>query len=185
MKNNQSFSAKSLLRFDLIILIIILFVPLLFFPKNAFIVILTTFLVLFSRSSSLYDNLKVEFHSVLIIVIAHLHGFAPAMFIALASAPLINNAGKYLGSFQKPPWIVLDTVYLIVLSFVATLIPAEQLFYYGLWTIIIFGNGLIGFLRVYIFMDPITRRLPLSVINIMFNYLILKNFLPQILAFLR
>src|SRR3989344_987573 len=170
-------TARSLLRFDLIMLLVILFVPLLFFPKIAFITILATFLVIFSRANSLYDNLKIEFHSVLIIVIAHLHGAIPAAFVAIASAPLINMTGKYLGSFQKPPWILLDTVYLVILSYIAALIPAANLLEYSLWTIIIFGNGLVGFVRLYVFMDPITRRLPLSVINIIFNYLILRNFL--------
>ncbi len=178
-------TAKSLLRFDLIVLLLILFAPLIFFPKIAFITIVATFLIIFSRANSLYDNLKIEFHSVLIIVIAHLHGATPAAFAAIASAPLINMVGKYLGSFQKPPWILLDTVYLVILSFIASLIPAANLLEYSLWSIIIFGNVLVGFIRVYVFMDPITRRLALGVINIIFNYLILKNFLPQIVAFLR
>ena len=176
---------KSILRLDLLILVMILVIPMIFFPENSLIIILVALAVLFSRATSLYDHLKIEFHSVLIIVLASLFGFLPGAFVAIISAPLVNVAGSYLGSFQKPPWILLDTIYLVILSFIASILLPTQLFYYGLLTIIILGNGILGFVRVYAFMDPITRRIPLSVINIMFNYLILKNFLPQIIAFLR
>ena len=177
--------AKSFLRFDLLMFLIILFVPLAFFQQHALIIILTTFLVIFSRATSLYDHLKIEFHSVLTLVIAFLYGPLAGVFIAIASAPMVNMAGKLLGSFQKPPWIILDSVYLVILSYIASFIPEAKLFDYGLLTIILFGNGLVGFARVYAFNDPLSRRIPLSVINIIFNYLLLKNFLPQIINFLR
>ncbi len=180
--NKEEF-LKSLLRVELIILPIILLIPIIFFPKNALIVIIVSIIVLGSRSSALYDHLKVEIHSILILVMANIYGPWPGIFAAVATAPLINVAGKYFGSFQKPPWILMDTIYLAVLSYIAAMIPQAQLMYYGLLAIILFGNGVIAFVRIYLFNDPISRRVMLGVVNILVNYIILKNFLPQIIAF--
>jgi hypothetical protein len=174
----------SLLRLDLIIIVVLLAIGVALFRENIVIIGLVASLVLFSRATSLYDHLKIEFHSVFILATAFLYGAGAGIFIAVATSLLVNKAGKLLGSFQKPPWILLDTIYLCTLSIIASILPARELFFYGLLTIIIVGNLIMGTIRIAFFMDPLMRRLPLSTINIMFNYLILQNFLDDIILLL-
>ncbi len=176
---------KSFLRFDLIMLLLIIFIPLIFYGKSSLLIIFATVLIVFSRSTALYDNLKVEFHSVLIIAMSFVYGPGAGIFAAIVSAPLVNVVGKWLGCFQKPPWILMDTIALSIIAYLTIFMPPAHLFEYGLLTIIFFENVIVGTVRILIFNDPFMRRLMLSVVNIMFNYLILKNFLPQIIAFMR
>ena len=180
-----SASLKSLLRFDLIMILLLLFIPLIFFEERAFTVIVVAFLVVISRASSFYDNLKVEIHSILILVMANAYGPFTGIFAAVITAPLVLPFGKILGGIQRPPWIVLDTIYLSVLAYIGSLLRPQELFFYGMIVIILVGNLMTGLIRVYILNDALSRRVPLSVLNIMFSYLILKNFLPKILSLFR
>lgn len=182
MPKETSIELKSLLRFDLIVILLMLFIPLIFFGERALTIILVAFLIAVSRASSFYDNLKVEIHSILILVMSNAYGPLPGIFAAIITAPLVIPFGKVLGGIQRPPWIVLDTVYLCILAYISSILSPNNLFFYGMLVIILFGNGLVGFIRVYVMHDPLSRRVPLSVLNIMFSYLILKNFLPKILA---
>jgi hypothetical protein len=171
------------LRLDIIILILIIVLPYVLFPGIGYMVMLITFATLFSRATSLYDNMKVEFHSLLIIALAHTHGAAAGIFVAIASAPLQNKVGQTLGSFQKPPWIMVDCIELALLSVVVSFVPTSELFFYGMLAIIVLGNIIVGGFRVLFFNDPISRRIPLSMVNIMVNYLLLQKFLERALVF--
>ena|GEM_PF-1940482 len=181
--SKKGFDFGSLLRIDLIVLLLMLVLPYLIFPRIGHIVMIITFAVLASRATALYDNLKVEFHSLLVIVLAHVYGPGPGIFVAIMSAPLQNKLGQTLGSFQKPPWILVDCVELVALSVLAPIIPTGELFFYGMVAIIVVNNILVGAMRVLFFNDPISRRVPLSMVNIMVNYLLLQHFLERALAF--
>lgn len=168
-----------------IILAVLIIIPVVFFTANSLMIIFIMFLVLFSRATPLYDNMKIEFHSILVLVSASTFGVFPGIYISLASALFRNTIGKYMGSVQKPPWILLDCMYLSILSLIGASIPQNQLFFYGFWAIVLFGNVIMGAIRVVFFMDPLTRRIPLSVINIIANYLIMNNYLYAIIAFVK
>lgn len=156
------------------------------FYRDAFgTIFLVGLIVLTSRATALYDHLKIEVHSVFLLALASIYGASPGIFIAIAVTPFISKVGRRMGSFQKPAWIMVDSAYLAVLSLIASFIPQEQLAYWGLWVIIIVGNGIINGLRVYLFKDPIPRRIMLGGINIMFNYVLIKYALTGIVAFLR
>ena len=174
---------SSLLRMDLLVVLVVLFVPLIFFGDKALVIIIATLLIAASRASTFYDNLKIEIHSVLILVMANVYGVWSGLFAALITSFLVLPFGKILGAIQRPPWIILDSVYLMVLAAVASMLSPHDLFLYGMLTIIFFGNGVVMFIRVYVLNDALSRRVPLSVLNIMFSYLLLKNFLPKILSF--
>ncbi len=174
---------SSLLRVDLITVLFVLFIPLIFFGDKALTIIIATLLVAASRASTFYDNLKIEIHSVLVLVMANVYGIWPGIFAALITSFLVLPFGKILGAIQRPPWIMLDSIYLMVLAVVASMLRPQDLFLYGMLTIIFFGNGVIMFIRIYFLNDALSRRVPLSVLNIMFSYLLLKNFLPKIMAF--
>lgn len=176
---------KDLAIFYGILLAVLIIIPVLFFTANSLMIILIMFLVLLSRASPLYDMIKIELHSILVLVAGSVFGILPGIYIAVASAPFRNTVGKYMGSVQKAPWIVLDCMYLSLLSVIGAFIPQSQLFFYGFWVIVIFGNLIMGAVRVVFFMDPLTRRIPLSIINIIVNYLIMKNYLYTIINFVK
>ncbi len=174
-----------LLRWETILAAIFLILLAIFFRENFWLIFLLTGMVIASRSSALYDHLKLEIHAVTILAVGNFFGAWPAVFIAVISMPFINKVGKLLGSFQKPLWVLLDTTYLAILGIIASFIAPSNLQYYGLLSIIILGNGFINGFRVIVFKDPIMRRFVLAMTNIGFNYILIWNFLPILLNFLK
>lgn len=180
-KNFENF----LLRWETILAGALLILLAVFFKENFWIIFLLTCMVIASRSSALYDHLKLEIHAVTILAVGNFFGAWPAVFIAIVSTPFINQVGKFLGSFQKPLWVLLDTIYLAILGIIASFIAPGNIQYYGFLAIIIVGNGFINGFRVLVFKDPIMRRFVLAMTNIGFNYILIWNFLPILLNFIK
>ena len=173
------------LRVDVILTAVFIILAFAFFKSIAPMVIFLTLAVMFSRATSLYDNMKIEFHSALIIAAVLILGPKVGIFMAVVSALYQNKLGKVLGSFQKPPWILLDTVYLVLLSVLVPFLPPGNLIFYSFLIILILGNIVLGAIRVMFFQDPLVRRAMLATINLIFNYIILTRFLEKMVAFIR
>lgn len=184
-KSSGSSKENILLRWETILAVILLIALALLFRENFWMLFLLMCLVTASRASALYDHLKVEIHAMTILAAGSVFGMWPAVFIAVASTPFINKVGKIFGSFQKPLWVLLDTLYLSTLGIVAHFIPQANLPYYGLIAIIFIGNGVINAVRILAFKDPVMRRFVLSLVNVSFNYVVLWNFLPVFLNFIQ
>jgi len=163
-------------------LLAVIWMPIVFFPDISTKVTLVTFGVLFSRSTSLMDNLKVEYHNLLLCSAAFTLGFWPAFFAAWMSAPLQNRLGRVIGSFQKPPWIFMDCVSMMSVSLVASLVSRDQLFWASLAAVVFISNGIIAMIRINFLNDDPMRRFMLSSVNIVVNYIFFLNFLPRMIA---
>ncbi len=176
---------RLLLKWELWLAVVIIVATAILYRNEFGTIFLVGLIVLGSRATALYDHLKVEVHSVFILALANIYGFSPGVFIAIAVTPFVNKVGKRLGSFQKPMWVLVDSIYLAILSIIASFIPPSQLAYWGFVSIVVVGNIIIAGLRVYLFKDPLPRRVMLGFVNVMFNYILITYLLGTIVNFLK
>lgn len=176
---------KLLLKWELWLAILVIILTAFLYRDRFGTIFLVGLIILASRSTAIYDHLKIEIHSIFTLAVANVYGASPGVFIAIATTPFITKVGRKLGSFQKPTWTLVDSIYLAILSVIASFIPPEQLAYWGLIAIIVVGNGIIAGLRVYLFKDPLPRRAMLAFVNILFNYLLIQHLLEIIVIFLK
>lgn len=174
-----------LLKWEVGFAILIMIAMAAFFQQKFWILFLLTCTIVLSRAAPTYDKLKMEIHSLIVLGVGSVFGAWPAIFISLASAPFINKVGKMFGTSHNNLWVLLDTIYLVALSLIASFLPESGLKIYGLLSVIIIGNLLTGSIKVFTFNRSPVRRVMESGMNILFNYVFLWNLLPAFLAFLK
>jgi hypothetical protein len=171
----------------IVAIVSILIIPHFLWGPKGPIISFFTFLVGFSRSTVQYMWLRVEFHSVLLLAVAHTWGAGPALFMVYFSVPLIVMIGTRLGAVVVPTDIFTDSIYLPIFVAVGALAPTQHLFFAAMLTIIIVDNIIMSIVRQLILpFVTIPQRLGIIFANITVNYLLLKYALQWvILTFLK
>ncbi len=161
---------------------IALIIPFFLFPNIATKIVFLTIVVVFNRATPFYDMMKVEIHSVLIVVASSFFGPLPGIYTAIVSTFFVHPFGKYMGVSPWPHFVVFDTIYLIAISYFASKIPVAELATWG-FILIVIGQIVLRSIRMFFFMDPISRAIGLVTINLLFNYFVIIYLMPLFLKF--
>lgn len=164
-------------------LLAIFIIPTMFF-QNALAIIVITFLCILSRSTPLYDSMRIEFHSVLILIASNLFGVFSGLFIVLASSPLVYKIGPKLGAVPHPLFHTLDIFYFSFLAIIGSVVSGGSLAFFGLITIIIGDHIFLNIVRMISLPEPFVKRIVVSATSIAVNYFLLFSFLDRIIAFI-
>jgi hypothetical protein len=163
-------------------IIVCMVLPMLLYPETWKGVILVSLITIASRSSSIYDNLKLEFHSVFLIAAVATLGLSEAMYAIIMSTIFLNPAGKILGNIQKIPWVIMDMISLFCVVIVVSFAPPHLLYQFSLWSIILITNVLFSIIRNRVFFDPLDRRIAFGFFNTIGNYFLLTYYFNGILG---
>ncbi len=172
-----------LISWDKLILLLTFIIPIVFFIDNFLKIIFITLVCVLSKSNLLNNSMKIEVHSFLIAVTAHLYGFMAGIFIAVVASVLQLKVGPYLKAVPNPLFVTTDIFYLSVLSFVAAVMPINQLMLVSLLTIILVDHILINMIRFATLPDKPKHWIN-SIINTVITYLLFAKFLNFTIAFL-
>ena len=175
---------KKLLSWDKIILLAAFLIPLIFFTENAWKLILIALICVASKSNLINGTLKIEVHSFLIAVTAHVYGLWAGLFLVLIANTLELKVGPLLRNVPNPMFSLIDAFYLSVLSFVSAVIPTNNLILAALLTIILVDHGLVNLIR-YVTLPDRPKHWINSFLNVIVTYFLFVKFLGAAIAFLK
>ena len=171
---------------DLPALALIFLVPPLLVPESkAIIISYLILLTVLSRSTLLYDSMRIEFHCMIIIAISYVFGAQIGIFTTFVGMPLVYRLGPWLRAIPHPLFHTIDLFFLSLVSVVASLAPTPAAaFTYGMVAIIIGDHVLVNIIRVITLPEPLTKRFIMSAMNIGVNYMLMTNFLLPLIVYL-
>ncbi len=175
---------SKLLKWDKLLLLAAFIIPLIFFTEVAWKLILVVLVCTVSRSNLLHGALKIEIHSFLTAVTAHVYGAWAGIFVAVVALGLEFKLGPILKNYPNPMFGAIDIFYLTVLSFVSAIVPTESLMLAALLTMILVDHGLVNMIR-YVTLPDRPKHWINSFINLVIVYFLFKYGLEWVIGFLR